>query len=235
MTFTNSKTLIVLLLAFGLVIFGCVSNSPSAPPTQPSGSSNPSPSSGTPSSDSGATGSNPSSPPSSPPAVNPAPAPAPSPAPSSGGPNLNGLGYAQLSALGIPLECNIRSTYSGRTTNIHVYINGAHQARSEIGTMEGSRCSFVGVLKDNKMYLGCSSGSYIQNCDWLQIDIDPSAFNQSGSTPTNPGTSSMNYNDVPPADIQCNPWVLDTSKFDTPGRICNMNSISGGYGAAGSN
>jgi hypothetical protein len=95
--------------------------------------------------------------------------------------------------------------------------------------MEGSRCSFVGVLKDNKMYLGCSSGSYIQNCDWLELDVDPSMTNTSSSTSS---VNSMNYEGIPPADIQCNPWVLDTSKFATPGRVCSMNDAYG-QGSAG--
>ncbi|MGV8085074.1 MAG: hypothetical protein ACP5N9_02350 [Candidatus Bilamarchaeum sp.] len=220
----NSKILIIALLC-GLVLFGCIGNSQPAQNTQVPNNAAPSSVPSTSNAPSGSTSPSPESTTTAPAA--PEPVPTPSPAPS--GQNLQGMAYAQLIGLGIPLECNIRTTYAGRTSTIHVYINGNHQIRSELGSMEGSRCSFVGVLKDNKMYLGCSSGSYIQNCDWLELDVDPSMTNTSSSTSS---VNSMNYEGIPPADIQCNPWVLDTSKFATPGRVCSMNDAYG-QGSAG--
>lgn len=196
------KNLLIFAVVF-IFILGCVSppqnpnNPPALPPTPPNNQST----------------DQPPSPPDAPTDLPPTP-------PNDPTTDLTGKSYEALVLLGIPLECNIESTYQGQTTTMKVYLKGSQEIRNEISTPESESCTkMVGILKQGKYYIGCAQGTLFPGCDWLSIDQQTTE--SAGAT----GYDAPDYSDVPSSKISCLPWVYDASKFTTTGKVCSLDDL----------
>ena len=207
------KQIIILLLAVALLFFGCTGGSnPSTPPTN-NGNQNPS------------TTVNPNTNPTNNPTTNPTTNPTPTT-------TYAGKSFGELTALGVPLQCDVtlRSDTSSVTTQAKLYVASKTIFRMEI-VQKPTPDSTVNcktallVMKDKNFYYGCSDGSIFpgtmtKKCDWM----DFSNVSTSSSMPTQTDTTDE-LSKIPPADISCQPWVVDNSKFDISGTICNLNDL----------
>lgn len=196
------KFFLVFAVVFVFIV-GCVSppqnnppnNPPALPPTPPNNQSS----------------DQPPSPPDAPIDLPPAP-------PNDPTTDLAGKSYEALVLLGIPLECNIESTYQGQTTTMKVYMKGSQEIRNEI-VVSGSQCTkMVGILKQGNYYLGCLEGTLFPGCDWLSMS-------QQSTNDAASAYSAPDYSDVPSSKISCLPWVYDASKFTTTGKVCSLDDI----------
>ncbi|MFN7991445.1 MAG: hypothetical protein U0R44_04785 [Candidatus Micrarchaeia archaeon] len=146
---------------------------------------------------------------------------------SSGGNDLSGKGYAALLALGIPVQCDVTSVYKNKTTNMKMYMNGKGVSRVEVPDSSSGQCTnSVMVTKDKQLYMGCSDGQLFSGCDWMLLELEPT----SGAPAGGAGSSAPDLKTMPATDFNCAPWVMDPSKFETPGKVCSFKDIMGGSG-----
>jgi hypothetical protein len=148
-----------------------------------------------------------------------------------GGNDYAGLDYAALLALGVPLQCDVTTTASGKTTQMKMYVNSQGVVRVEVPDDTSGLCdSNVMVMKDKKLYMGCMGSQVVQGCDWLEFAASANESAGAGAGSSGSGYSAPNLNDSSATDFNCQPWVLDASKFDTPGKVCNLQDMQGMMG-----
>ncbi len=144
--------------------------------------------------------------------------------------DLTGKTYAQLAALGLPMECDITTINNGQSTSIKMYMNGDN-SRMETTSSSGDACpKYIFISDKTNMYMGCEGGnpygsffgSDVQ-CDWIQLNINSGNVSGTGSV-----TNSPDIDNLPPTSFNCKLWILDQSKFATPGKICDMQDMFGG-------
>ncbi|MBN1169700.1 hypothetical protein JXA56_01625 [Candidatus Micrarchaeota archaeon] len=139
--------------------------------------------------------------------------------------DLIGKNFVGLAALGVPLECDITVALDGQMTKTKLYMQGESQIRSEMDIEEQSGCTkFIYIFKNKKAYMGCEDGNIFgdaemfEGCNWIEFSTEESdSSGYSASTP--------DFQSVPSTNINCVPWLYDSSKFDTPGKVCNMEQI----------
>ena len=143
-----------------------------------------------------------------------------------GGGSLAGKAWGDLVALGVPVQCDITTTYSGKTTTVRVYMKGSDLARSEVPTPDSPQCKqIISIVKGNTYYMGCGNGNLFGSgfdCQWIKFEATGEA-----AAPTS--LEKPSYENVPSTQISCIPWVYDGAKFDTAGKVCTMQDIMGGY------
>lgn len=152
---------------------------------------------------------------------------------SSGGSNdLLGKTYEQLLGLGVPMQCDISTTYEGKTTTAKIYMKGEGEVRSEMDISQSdSTCKrMVTIGKGEKFYVGCSEGALFPDtgdaasnpfsgCAWLEMTVNKSSTTGSSTY------SAPDYTDTPASQINCLPWVYDPSKFVVSGKTCDLDQI----------
>lgn len=227
----RGANIFVALLVVGILLFGCTSPAPpakpnqsanttpptggqTAPPAETGGSSGSSEGTGTGGTGSSGTGSS-----------GTGSAGTGTGSTGTSGDDLAGKGYEALAAMGVPLQCDITTTSSGKVMNMHVYMKGSAEVRSETTVAGAETCAqMVTVMKGTTVYMGCVDGDIMQDCKWLQMTVEPSGEPQTAGTAAPP-----DYADVPPADISCTPWAYDASKFVVSGKVCNLDDLMKGY------
>ena len=145
---------------------------------------------------------------------------------------LEGKNYNELAALGVPLECTMKVDYDGAMTQSKVYLKGDGQVRTEV-VIEDAPCDkFIYILKDDVGYMGCEEGSIFgeieqfEDCNWLEFSTEePEGETTSGDTTVTYSATTPALEDVPSTEIQCAPWVVDSSKFDVSGKVCNLDQM----------
>jgi len=141
------------------------------------------------------------------------------------GDDLAGMGYEALAALGVPLQCQMSVASEGGTFNAKVYMKGTSEVRSEGSAPEGECSNTVTIIKGKKYYVSCVGAQIMDGCDWMEFTMDDSE-----APPTSGGSyQAPDYSDIPPAQISCQPWVYDSSKFATSGNVCNLDEIMNQY------
>jgi hypothetical protein len=149
------------------------------------------------------------------------------------GDDFAGKTYAELMGLGIPMQCDITITGEESTMKYTMYTNGAGDVRSEThNTDSGSTCTtIVTIMKGDKAYVGCDGGSMFPDtgednpfagCEWMELDLNESTTSVTASIDDN----APDYTSAPPEQINCVPWVPDSSKFATPSNACNVEEIT---------
>ncbi|MBI5228073.1 hypothetical protein HY988_05780 [Candidatus Micrarchaeota archaeon] len=143
---------------------------------------------------------------------------------------LIGLGYTQLLALGVPIQCDVTNTYKGKTTKMRLYLQGKNAIRIEIPNTgaEGSCSSSVMIMKDKKVYTSCTGSQVMPGCDWLEIEANESAQGGAGGSggSANTGASETpEFTDVPATQFKCDPWVYDSAKLTVTGKVCSLTDI----------
>lgn len=193
-----TRNLIILSLIVGFLIFGC------AGPAEEGGP--------------------PAGPPVTPPGDGAQP-PAEEPPPAEDGIDFAGLDYASLTALGVPVECDITTQVEGETTQVKLYAKGEDEIRQEFEAGELDCSKFVVIHKPNAMYMGCPGEYYPpeSTCNWLVMEFEES---EEPVEPTGDMTGATyaapELGDVPSTQISCRPWIYDASKFQAPGKTCTM-------------
>lgn len=221
------KLLVIVALAFFLFSFGCIggANQTSSTPTgSTTGTSTDSSTSSSPSD---------TTPPSPPSDTSGSTMPVET-TPSN---DLSGLTYNQLLSRSVPIECDITSRTETGTVTMKMYYDGVSKTRVEFessadtGRDSCQRMAVIGNVNNgvsSSASFGCISGqSYIPNCDWLMMEFNQSDVDDVEQTYTTP-SGTPDYTRLPPTSYSCRPWIVDQTKFATPGRVCNFQDMMGG-------
>jgi hypothetical protein len=147
----------------------------------------------------------------------------------SGSDPFSGKGYDALLKLGLPAECDVTMDAGGSPAYHKMYFSGGDEntmririeTTVQVKPAGGVPYSSVSIVKDKKMYTTVmealrQTGLY-PNCDWMVVD--PSEYPQQQQS--NPDS----YKSVPPTNFKCKAWVVDASKFETPGGTCSMKDM----------
>lgn len=227
----RGANIVLVMLAVGLLVFGCTSPTPPAKPGEsggdgtaapPSGGGQGVPPSGSGTGDSSQGGTQPGDGTVPEGDQSQGEAPDEGSGGGQGGDDLAGMGYGALAAMGVPLECDI----TVNSTTMKVYMKGSGEVRSEFTISgSGSTCrKMVSVMKGDDYYSGCSDGTLFPGCDWLHTTAQ-----DSGGDAGQASAEPPDYDSIPPMDIDCRPWVYDASKFATPGKACTMEELMQQY------
>lgn len=135
-----------------------------------------------------------------------------------GGTGLGGMGYAQLVALGKPVQCTIRMTDKrgiSSTTTLYL-LGGMMRAETQIENE-----TVVMISKNNVGYIKVDRGIYGDvECDW--ISISHTYANYSGWSQT---ISPEDLKNMPSTSFECVPAIFGNEKFETQGRVCTFEEI----------
>lgn len=222
--------LVLFVLLFGLVIFGCTSSSNTQATTGATTSTESAPSTGH---SSASTTPGASADVRTDASVTVTPPSPPSNRPVSGN-------YQQMLQTGNPLQCDATYTNpsTGQTANMKIYFKGGASAmRTELNVAgRGGSCNtVVNIIQIQSLtqtsqkftqYLGCSTGNLMPSvgnqpaCTWIKSEatVDLTNVQQGSSSSPNPASNNVQYS--------CSPWVVDESKFQTPGNVCDGSNIA---------
>jgi hypothetical protein len=142
-----------------------------------------------------------------------------------GGSDWTGKAFAELLALGVPLQCDVQVDVEGGVGSSKMFLSGGRASVESQVRVEATTYSMKTVLKDKKIYSSVlqamkNPGTPYANCDW--IVMDESEAKQSGSGQTD-------YTKIPATKFSCAPWTPDDSKFTTIGETCTLGEIMGGF------
>ncbi len=151
------------------------------------------------------------------------------------GTDLSGKTYSDLINSGTPSQCTLTMTNSsGGTVTLSLFFDGQGSMRMEQADTGSTTCPsaalvFKGDSEGNgTLYLSCPGNATALGTDFsTDAQCDWNAWNIS-STYGGIGSSTMGINDYqspmigsePASGYDCQPWVYDSSKFDTPGQVC---------------
>jgi hypothetical protein len=122
-------------------------------------------------------------------------------------------GFSALIGMGIPLECEINYTYSGKPVTARMLIGKDSDIRVESAAGMVQCQKTITIIRGSRQYVGCSDKAVMPSCDWFK----------SGYDETNPGVASnFDFSIVPASSIACHDWTADDSVFRTNGTICEM-------------
>lgn len=153
--------------------------------------------------------------------------------------NFLGKGYAELAALGVPLDCDVRTKdANGKEASIKLYMKGQKFKSTAKGDIGGSGCSgFTTILVDNVAYMGCETGELLQSCKWLKMDLTK-AKDSTGNALASSATTSDSLSKIPKTDISCKPGLFGDEIFVVSGKVCDLSDMFknlGGSGGTGDN
>lgn len=151
--------------------------------------------------------------------------------------DLSGKNYSGLINTGTPSQCTLTySPSSGGQIKLNLYFDGRGSMRMEQPNTGLSDCpSTVLVFKgdstgngtlfftcpENKSMLGTDFNTDAA-CDWTTMGISTEYGGIGESTIGAGDYSSPMIGDEPASEYICQPWTLDSSKFSTPGFVCNQ-------------
>ncbi len=134
-----------------------------------------------------------------------------------------GRTFAELMALGMPMQCDITTTTGGVTVTSRIYKGVGSDIRSETPMQGGGVCpKVIAIMKADKYYVGCEQSELMPGCQWFVFPVtgSNSATGVAGSAFGKP-----DYSGVPAAQISCTPWIPDGTKFQEPAGACNLQDI----------
>ncbi|VVB98630.1 Uncharacterised protein [uncultured archaeon] len=143
-----------------------------------------------------------------------------------GGLNLAGLGYAQLIALGVPVDCQYSDTQQGVTSQLTLKIKGNKLRGNGTTVMNGTATQTTFISVPEAMYVQLSADQrqgLMANCEWLKI-------NTSG---TNTSSTEVNGVETNPAGelaaatgtFDCVPGLFGDEAFAAPQNACDLNEL----------
>lgn len=142
---------------------------------------------------------------------------------SGGQADFTGKTFAELMALGVPMQCDITTTSGGVTVTSHTYKGVGSDMRSETPMQGGGSCpKLIAIMKADKYYVGCEQGELVQGCQWFVFPVTGSS---SATGVTGSAFGKPDYSGVPAAQISCTPWIPDGTKFQEPVGACNLQDI----------
>lgn len=142
--------------------------------------------------------------------------------PTAAGTGLAGMDYAQLLALGTPVECTVKYSEEGVTYSGKLYMKSGKTRFEGTTVSEGQTFDSVTIYKDETIYSSVSStwGEMFEECDWLKISATPSQEEQQYQ-----GTSEEKLEEIPPVDFECHAAAFGDEKFATPGEACSLDEL----------
>ncbi len=146
--------------------------------------------------------------------------------PSEGAPDLTNLAYAELVALGVPIQCDVVTIVDGETVNTKMYMKGEDEIRIESMSTQPDCPKVISIFTEDVMYVGCEGQQILPDlgCDWMKFEAEE----ETSATESAPVTAS-DLEDLPPTSYSCQPWIYDSSKFTASGKACTMEDIMQGY------
>jgi hypothetical protein len=121
--------------------------------------------------------------------------------------------FSGLVAMGIPLECDVEYTYSGKAVDARMLISADSEIRVESPEGMQQCAETITVIRGTRQYVGCEGKMIIPSCDWFKSGYDPGR----------PGkAASFDFSQVPASSISCRDWEYDASAFSTGGTICEL-------------
>ncbi len=192
----------VLMIMAGLLIFGCVGAPAEQPPAQETeGVTAPAEETGE---------------------VEETP-PAGEGAPATGGTtDYSGMAYLELAALGVPVVCDITTTYQGETTTARMYMQGENKIRYE-SSYDGKEMIMI-TLGEITYMTNFMADEYPQ-CAWIKMEPEeqepgePTEYDAYATTP--------DFEEMPDTSFECSPWRYDESKFAVPTtNVCTMDEFT---------
>lgn len=131
--------------------------------------------------------------------------------------DLEGLGYAQLRALGIPVECEFTETGEETMTKLALKIKGWDVVAEGTDSYAGGSTPVLFMVIQNESYIHVSPQQMEglpAGCEWLQI---PSGDEAGGFT---------EILGSPGGQLNCTRGTFGDDVFEIPaGSVCNMNEI----------
>lgn len=153
--------------------------------------------------------------------------------------SLAGLGYEQLIALGVPVECTVTDSEQGTETQMNVKMRGSRMRGEGTITTNGVAVPTTFITDGTTVYtrMPADQASLLPSCDWLKITTNASAT-ASGGVETNPTEGLQSSN----AKYDCKPGLFGDDVFAAPTeKVCDMDQLlssimggtAGGNGANG--
>jgi len=146
--------------------------------------------------------------------------------------NLEGMGYMELAALGIPVECDVSVTdgETGEVVTSRMYIQGENlRVEPEISTEVCEGPVIITNMDENAMYTGCSGGQgMMPGCPWIEITIEPGAMVERSAPSTSDGEEDADLETIPASSFSCRIGTFGAEKFRPDGHACNLEEMMGG-------
>ena len=148
--------------------------------------------------------------------------------------DLDDRTYLELAALGVPIACDITTTYEGTTTTGTMYMVGEDKLRYEM-SYEGM--DVIIIVNNEVTYTNMFADMYPE-CEWVKYDENVAQAEDTGTMGTEPGASEMpEFDEMPAQDFECRAWTYDDSKFAPPTEnVCTMDELMdkmmGGFNAS---
>ena len=146
--------------------------------------------------------------------------------------DLKGKTYGQLVALGVPIECDITTTYSGQSTKYKIYMKAKEyrmemDMQSQYQEIYGCKSKIALIVKGKDLYMGCDSGKIMPtyNCDLFKI-----TSNESDTGTTTDYLDETELEKLPSTSFDCKTWSFDSTKFSASGKVCTWDDLISSYG-----
>lgn len=129
--------------------------------------------------------------------------------------DLDDKTYLELASLGVPIKCEITSTYGGVTTTATLYMVGEDKIRMEVPS---AGRTMVSLYLDKTLYIKNVMADMYPDCEWLVIEYDETTGEPTGTTEGGMSYESptAELKDIPAQDFKCEAWAYDNSKFTVP-------------------
>lgn len=136
--------------------------------------------------------------------------------------DLDDLTYLELAALGVPVKCEITSTYEGTTSTATIYMIGEDKLRMET-PYEGKM--LVSLVLGETMYVNNVMADMYPECEWLRMEETTGTGEGEYAYDQTPPSTELE--DMPATDFECEAWVYDASKFTAPTEnVCTMEEFN---------
>ncbi len=133
------------------------------------------------------------------------------PGPEDSGYEYGDLAFSELTALGVPLECDITYAYAGREILSKAFLNGTDELRVESPAGLSQCAETITVVRSGRAYISCRGKQAMASCDWLREE-----YGTAGRT------SAFDFTALGPGAMLCRDWAYDAEFFRTPGEVCHL-------------
>lgn len=144
-----------------------------------------------------------------------------------GGLDLAGLGYAQLMALGVPVECTVTQSDNGVVTQLTLKIKG-DKVRGVGTTTQGgvtTSTEFIAVGDTTYVRIPDEQAGAMGTCQWLKIVSNESADTEVNGMDVTPQATLESAS----AQYSCVPGTFGDDVFSAPASgVCDLNAMING-------
>ena len=137
-------------------------------------------------------------------------------------PSLAGKTYEQLSAMGVPLICDVSVPAQGQIPSMQYKMKMSGKNARVTGSIDiaGYGPQAIDTIVTTTMVYSKIPAALKSDCVWFKISIDPSAT----PSPSQDPTSEFSKPDV---KFSCAPTTIADSEFVPVGKACTMDELYG--------